>query len=203
MRPARPPPTITTRGGFAAVAGASRPNAAAPSAAAPTAPARSRNSRLVARRSAATWSTSTFRSRASTTAEAAPCNSLNSGVRATWLLPWLARPRKPTILAWAAHSGLHSGDSARHRGGARARGQEALRCAWGLDDAARRGPGRGFPRLGPRWARLRPEEPARQLGCRGRRERGQDRPCRDRPAGRRRLRERVPRPHAADHGDDG
>ena len=42
-----------------------------------------------------------------------------------------------------------------------------------------------------------------QLGCRGDRERRQDRPLGDRPARRRRLRQRVPRPHAADDDDDG
>ena len=49
------------------------------------------------------------------------------------------------------------------------------------------------------------EEPAQhpaELGRGGDRERGQDRARRDRPPGRRRLRERLPRPHAADDGHD-
>ena len=48
----------------------------------------------------------------------------------------------------------------------------------------------------------RAEVDPRQLGRRGDRERGQDRACRDRPPRRRRLRQRLPRPHAADDGDD-
>ena len=42
----------------------------------------------------------------------------------------------------------------------------------------------------------------RQLGRRGQRERRQDRALGDRPARRRRLRQRLPRPHAADDDDD-
>ena len=42
-----------------------------------------------------------------------------------------------------------------------------------------------------------------QLGRRGGRERSQDRALGDRPAGGRRLRQRLPRPHAADDDDDG
>ena len=46
------------------------------------------------------------------------------------------------------------------------------------------------------------QERAPELGRRGGRERGQDRPRGDRPAGRDRVRPRVPRPHAADDDDD-
>ena len=48
----------------------------------------------------------------------------------------------------------------------------------------------------------RPEVDPRELGRRGDRERGQDRARRDRPLRRDRLRQRLPRPHAADDGDD-
>ena len=48
--------------------------------------------------------------------------------------------------------------------------------------------------------RARQEDPARQQRRRGARERRQDRPPRDRARGRRRLRARLPRPHAA-HDD--
>ena len=41
-----------------------------------------------------------------------------------------------------------------------------------------------------------------QLGSGGRRERGQDRPARHRPAGRGGVRPRLPRPHQPDHGPD-
>ena len=52
-------------------------------------------------------------------------------------------------------------------------------------------------------ARHRSEVAPPQLGRRGGRERGQDRALGDGPAGRRRLRQCIPRPHAADDDDDG